>query len=182
MLLHLVCIAGDDDFVSAEAERIFRLIGRGREDDDVGSKRLSKLHAHVAQPAETDHADFLPFADAPMTHRRVGCDPGAEERRGSGEVEVGRHAQDEVLVNDDAVGIATICDASEVLFRGIVGKRHVRAELLEARLALGTGAVRIDQAADRGEVARLVLGDCRADLRDTARRSHGRGHRGRPWA
>ena len=50
----------------------------------------------------------------------------------------------------------------------VVGEGQVRAELLKARLALGAGAVRVDQAADRGEVAGLELGDCRADLGDTA--------------
>ena len=55
-----------------------------------------------------------------------------------------------------------------VLVREVVGERHVRAELLEARFALGAGAVRVDQAADRGEVAGLELGDGRADLGDAA--------------
>jgi hypothetical protein len=48
VLLHLAGIAGDDDFVGAEAERVLLLAGRGGEDDDVGSKRPSELHAHVA--------------------------------------------------------------------------------------------------------------------------------------
>ena len=47
-------------------------------------------------------------------------------------------------------------------------RRQVRAELLEAGLALGAGAVGVDHAADRGEIAGLELGDCGADLRDTA--------------
>ena len=53
---------------------------------------------------------FLPLVDAPVAHRRVGRDPGAEERRGPGEVEVGRDAQDEVFVDDDAVGVAAVGD------------------------------------------------------------------------
>ena len=35
--------------------------------DDLSSKRMSKLNAHVAQPAETHHANFLTFGDAPVT-------------------------------------------------------------------------------------------------------------------
>ena len=50
----------------------------------------------------------------------------------------------------------------------VEGEGHVRAELLEAGLALGAGAVRVDHAADRGEVAGLELGDGRADLGDAA--------------
>ena len=91
------------------------LLGRGREDDDVRSERVRELHAHVAESAETDDADFLALGDAPVAHRRVGGDSGAEQRRGSGEVEVGRNAQDESLVDDDAVGVAAVGDASEML-------------------------------------------------------------------
>jgi hypothetical protein len=42
------------------------------------------------------------------------------------------------------------------------------AELLKASFALRAGTVRVDQAADRGEVARLELGNRWADLGDTA--------------
>ena len=53
-----------------------------------------------------------------------------------------------------------------MLVRGVVGEGHVRAELFETGLAVRAGAVRIDQAADAGKVAGLVLGDGRADLGD----------------
>ena len=118
VLLHLVRIAGDDDFVGPEAERVFLLVGRGGEDDNVGSERMGKLHAHVTQSAETDHANLLTLGDAPVAHGRVCCDPGAEQRRGSGEIEVGRDAQNEAFVDDDAIGVAAVGDASEVLVRG----------------------------------------------------------------
>src|ERR1017187_10299086 len=160
VLFHLVGIAGDDNFIGAEPERVFLLTGRGGEDHDMGSERMSKLHAHVAQAAETDHANFLALCDAPVAHRRVCGDPGAEERRGSGEIKVGGDSQNEVFIDDDAIGVATIGDASEVLVRGVEGEGQVRAELLKAGFAPGTGTVRVDEAADRGEVAGLVLGDC----------------------
>ena len=122
----------------------------------------------MAQSAETDHANFLVPGDAPAAHGRVGGDSGAEERRRPGEIEVGRDAQDKTIVDDHAIGVATIGDAPEVLVRGAEGEGHVRAELLKAGLALGAGAVRVDHAADRGEVAGLELGDCGADPGDTA--------------
>ncbi len=125
---------------------------------------MRKLHAHVAQPAETHHADLLAFGDAPVAHGRVGGDSGAEQRRGSGEIEVGGNVQHKALIDDDAVGVAAIGDASQVLIGEVVGERHVGAELLEAGLALGAGAVGIDHAADRGQVAGLEPGDRRADL------------------
>ena len=90
MLLHLVGIARDDDLIRAETKRVFFFPRRSREDYNVGSERMGKFHAHVAQSAETDHANFLAFADAPAAHGRVGGDSGAEQRRGSGEVEIGR--------------------------------------------------------------------------------------------
>ena len=101
-----------------------------------------------------------------MAHRRVGRDPGAEQRRGPGEVEVGGNAQNEAFIDDDAVGVAAVGDAAQVLVGRVVGEGGIWAELLQAGLALGAGVVRIDQAADRGEVARLVLGNGRADLGD----------------
>ena len=50
----------------------------------------------------------------------------------------------------------------------VVGEGHVRAELLEASFALWAGSVRVDHKADCGEIARLVPGNCRAHLGDTA--------------
>src|SRR6266581_8632320 len=99
MLIHLVGIAGDDNFVGAEAERVLLLVRRGGEDDDVRSERMSKFYRHVAQSAETDHANFLALRDAPVMHRRIGRDPGTEQRRSSGEVEVGWDAQNEVFID-----------------------------------------------------------------------------------
>jgi predicted permease len=86
VLLHLVRHCARRHFVRAQPQRVFLLAGRGREDDDVSSQRVSELHAHVAQSAETHHADFLAFGDAPVAHGRVRCDSGAEQRRGSGKI------------------------------------------------------------------------------------------------
>src|SRR6476620_245749 len=81
---------------------------------------MGKLHRHMAKSAETDHANLLACGDAPMTHGGVGRDTGTEERRGSGEIEIRRDAQDETLIDDDAVGIAPVGDAAEVLVGGIL--------------------------------------------------------------
>jgi hypothetical protein len=66
-------------------------------------------------------------------------------------------------VDDDIFGVAAVGHSSEMLVRRVVGEDHVRAELFAASLAMWTGAVRVDQAADSGEVTRLVFGNCRAD-------------------
>src|ERR1700728_306330 len=89
---------------------------------------------------------FFPFATPQW---RVG-DPAAEQSPSAGKIQVGRDMQDKVLIDDNAVRIAAVGDASEVLIGKVVSKGHVRAELLEARLTLGTGAVGIDHAAHRG--------------------------------
>src|SRR5438876_3013736 len=138
------------------------------QDDNMRSERMSKFHGHVTQSAEADHANFFALGHSPMMHRRVGRDPGAEQRRGSGEIEVGWKTQNEMFIDDDAFGVAAVGHASEVLVRRVKGEDHVRAELLETSLALCAGAVRIDHAADRGEIPELVLGDCRPDLDNTA--------------
>ena len=41
--------------------------------------------------------------------------PAPRERCGSGEIEIRRDAQNEMLIDDDAIGIATISDAAEIL-------------------------------------------------------------------
>ena len=79
---HLVGVAGDDDFVGAEAEGVFLLAGRGGEDDGVGAESVRELDAHVAQSAEADDADLLALGDAPVAHGRVGGDAGTEQGRG----------------------------------------------------------------------------------------------------
>src|SRR4029453_3466853 len=54
-----------------------------------------------------------------------------------------------------------------MLVRGVEGEDHIRAELLEASFAIRARAVRVDHTAHRGEIAGLVLGNRRADLRYT---------------
>jgi hypothetical protein len=73
--------------------------------------------------------------------------------------------QNKALIDDYALGIAAVCDASEVLVREVVGKDQVWTELLEAGLALGAATIGVDHAADRGEVAGFELSDGRANPR-----------------
>ena len=94
--------------------------------------------------------------------------PAQSKRRGSGEVEVRGNMEHEPLVDHDAVRVAAVGDAAEMLVGEVVSEGQVGAELLEARLALRAGAVGVHQAADRGEVAGLELGDGGADLGDAA--------------
>ncbi len=76
--------------------------------------------------------------------------------------------QDKALIDDDAVRIASIGDAAQVLIGKVVGKGKVRTELLEPGLTFGAGAVGIDHAADGSEVACLELRNGGADAGDSA--------------
>src|SRR5947207_2891628 len=126
-----------------------------------------KLRRHVAEAAQTNHADFLALADAPGAHRRVRRDAGTKERRSSGEFEIGWNAQNEMFIDHDAFRVTTIGHASKMLVWRVKGEDHVGAELFKASFAVRAGAVRIDHATHRDEISGFVLGHCRADLDDT---------------
>ena len=57
----------------------------------------------MAQSAKTDYTDLLALGYAPMTHGGVSRDAGAEEWRGSSEIEIGWNVQDETVVDYDAI-------------------------------------------------------------------------------
>ena len=157
VLLHLLGVGGDDDLVGAEAQRVLLLARRGREHHYMRTEGSGELHAHVTQTAEADDTDLLALDVAPAPDRRVRRDPGAEQRRGSGRIEVGGDAQHELLIDDDALGVAAEGDAAEVLIRCVVGEGRVGTELLDVLLAVAAGVVRIDQATDPHEISRLEL-------------------------
>ncbi len=167
MLLHLIGVAGDDDLVGAEAERVLLLAGRGGEDNDVGAECMGELAAHVPNPP-IPTTPTSAFGDPPVAHGLVRRDPGAKQRCDPGKIEVGGDAQNKAFIDDNTVRVAAVGDAPEVFVRGAVGEDLVWAELLKASPAMGAGAVRIDQAADAGQIARLELGDRGTDLGDPA--------------
>ena len=76
--------------------------------------------------------------------------------------------KDKVVFDDNTVRIAAIGDSSEVHVWRVVGEGHMRAELLETGLTLVAVAVGVNQAADCSKVAGLEVGDCGADVGDTA--------------
>src|SRR5712691_11229829 len=138
VLFHLIGVARNDSFVGADAERVFLLVRRRGEDNDVRSERVSKFYRHVAKPAKTNHADFLALADAPVTHRRVRRDSSAKQRSRAGDIQIRRDAQNEMFIDNDAFGVATISYASEMFVQRVEGENHVRAELLEPSFAIRT--------------------------------------------
>src|SRR6266403_5194144 len=113
----------------------------------------------MAEPAETNHAHFLAFADTPVAHRRVCGDSRAKQRRSAGEFEIGGDAQNKSFIDDDAFRVTAIGKTSEVLVGRVERKNHIRAELFQASFATWAGAVRIDHATDRGQIPGFVLGN-----------------------
>lgn len=58
--------------------------------------------------------------------------------------------EDESLVNDNAFRVAPVVgDASQMLVGEVVREDWIRAELFEARLALGAGVIGVHHATDR---------------------------------
>jgi len=72
-----------------------------------------------------------------------------------------------MLLDNNTVGIASICDTSKVYIWRVVSQGHVRTELFQTRLAVGTVTIGVDQAAYCSEVTGLEHGDCGANFGDT---------------
>jgi hypothetical protein len=107
-------------------------------------------------PPSLPLSERFTFPDVPAAHGRVRCDSSAEERRGPRKIEVGGDPKNKAFIDNDAIGVATVGHASKVLVGKVEGEGEVWAELLQPSLAPGTDAVRVHQAADRGEVALLA--------------------------
>jgi len=84
----------------------------------------------VLNKASTTEETYLAMGDnpalrnAPVTHRRVGRDAGTKQRGGPGEVDVGRDAQNEAFIHNDAVGVAAVGDRRRLVFVGRAVGEH----------------------------------------------------------
>src|SRR5205085_352525 len=104
-----------------------------------------------------------------MAQRRVSRDPGAQQRRGRGEIELVGNAQDEILVDDDALRVAAVSDAAGMFVLAVVSEdRPVVAKLLEMLPAIVTGPAGIDHATDRGQLAFAEFFHVAPDFDDTS--------------
>ena len=160
MFLHLDFVLRDHHFVGAQPQSVFRFVRRRRKQHDVGAEGMGEFDPHVAEAAETHDANFLTFLHLPVAQRRVGGDARAEQRSGRCEIELFGYLQRKSLGDHDALGVAAVGDASDLLVFGVVGEsRHVVAILLFARAAAGAHATGIDHAAHRCNVALFELLD-----------------------
>ena len=108
MLPHLFSITRNNNFVGTKAKCIIPLVSCSGKDNNVGSKRMSKLHRHMSEPAKTNNANLFALRDPPVTHGRICCDSGAEKRRSSGEIEIWRETKDKMLFDDNAVRVTPV--------------------------------------------------------------------------
>ncbi len=96
---HCLGVLGNQHIVRAQLSRVLSFFRRGGDHRHMRAHGVSELHAHVAEAAKTDDANFLALPDFPVLERRIGGDAGAEQRRGRRRVEVCRHAQDKALID-----------------------------------------------------------------------------------
>src|SRR3954465_13913844 len=154
--------------VGAQLETVLLLAQRLRQDGDLGAHRLGDLHGHVAETTEADHPDVLAGIGVPVAQRRVGRDPGAQQRRRGIELQTVRDAYDEVRVADDVIGVAAVGHGSVTVDRAVGLRVAGEAVLLVARQAVLALPARVDHAADTDAVTGRELGHVGADLGDDA--------------
>mmetsp|Transcript_61967 Transcript_61967/g.170268 ORF Transcript_61967/g.170268 Transcript_61967/m.170268 type:complete len:382 (+) Transcript_61967:320-1465(+) len=185
---HLLRVAHRD--VLVRAQRVERLgpLGLGaRQHRHLDAHRLANLDGHRAETAQPGDAELHPRPQTVVHHGRVHGDPGAQQRRRTGQREPVGHFEHVVLVDNDALRVAAVRGraavvvtllAMLVLQAAVVGADHAAADavLLLALLALLTLTARIDHAADADAVAhgeRLHLGaDSHHKPRDLVTRHH----------
>ncbi|MGX1118415.1 hypothetical protein RKD37_003778 [Streptomyces ambofaciens] len=121
------------------------------------------------RPPRPYDGDLLAGTGVPALERGVRGDAGAQQRGGLVQGDALGDAEDEVLVDDDLLGVAAVGGLA-VLADAVV-RHHVaaRAVLLPAGLAVPALAAGVDHAADAHPVADGELGDAGADLGDDAR-------------
>ena len=128
---------------------------------------MGKFHTHVAQAAETDDADLLSLGDLRVTQRRIRGNTCAQKRSGAGKIDLGRNSESKGLVDNDAVGIAAVGDATKDFVREVIGQRDaVFAEDFVTIEAGGAMVAGIEHAADGGEIAFLEILDGATDFGD----------------
>src|SRR5260370_5221428 len=147
VLLHLLRVGGNDDFVNTKTPRVANLFRRCAEQHYTRAESLGKFNAHMPEAAESHNPNVLTFADIPMAQGRIRGDARAQQRRRSREVELVRNAQNKRFSHHNAVRISAVSDATENLVLGVVGQSwKIDTELLIACQAVIAHAARTDHA------------------------------------
>eukprot|EP01132_Coremiostelium_polycephalum_P015745 gene15744-biopygen7837 len=161
---HLGFVGGHDHVVGALATAFFSLARGAGEQRHFRAHGLGELDAHMAQTAHAQNANLVASLHAVVLERRVSGDAGTEDRRGAGQVELGRDLHHEVLADHDAVGVAAHGVAAiDPVWRGVGHGRAFEAVLLEVGVAGVAVTAGVDHAANTHQVADFVRGDAGAD-------------------
>ena len=116
------------DLVSAELTCVVSLALGGCKRNNMRSHGVRNLDAHVTQAANTNDADLFTRSDVSMAKRRIGSDAGAKQRRHRSKLMLWMpDVQDETLVDDNPLRIATEGMPRGILRRAIVGADEARA-------------------------------------------------------
>lgn len=166
---HFVRIARNDHFVRAEPQCVGPFRVRSREGDDMRSQRVGQLYAHVTEAAYADDPDLLPRSRMPVLERRIGGDPGAEQRCDGRQLVLRMgNAEDVALMHHDRLRIAAKSMAGRIGNGRVVGADHAVAVILKPVAALRALLAAVDDAADAHQVARAEACDMSADRGDPA--------------
>ena len=158
-------VGGQDHLVGAQAPGVLLLAGGAGQQGDIGAQGLGQLQGHVAEAAQADHRHMAARARVPVRQGRPGGDPGAQQRRGTLQVQAVRDVQDERGGHHDLFGVAALGLAVVVAVDPAVGEGGAFfAVLLQAPFAGGALLAGIDHAADTDPVPGPEAGDGRAHL------------------
>src|SRR5579875_1157417 len=129
----------------------------------MGAEGMRELERHMAEPTEADDADLHAGANLPVSQRRVGSYPGTQQWCNSGGIELGRNGMDEVLIDDNVIGVAALRELAVLVIRSVGKRRADFAVLLLVGLATGAGAAGVNNDADADAVSDLKTGDSPTD-------------------
>ena len=168
-ILERVAVAGGVVGLGAQAKSVLHLLQRLRQHRHLGAHCRGQFDSQMSQSAQTDDPDPGARSDLPVPQRRIGGDPGAQQRRRGIQGQRGGNGEDVVLVDHDAAAVATVGRCA-VLADSVVGAdvAAAGAVLLDTRLAVLALAAGIDEAADTHAVADAEFTDLRTDLGDDA--------------
>ena len=159
-ILERVAVAGGVVGLGAQAKSVLHLLERLRQHRHLGAHCRGQFDSQMSQSAQTDNPDPGARSDLPVPQRRIGGDPGAQQRRGGIQGQRGGNREDVVLVDHDAAAVAAVGRCA-VLADRVVGAdvAAAGAVLLDTRLAVLALAAGINEAAHAHPVADGELTD-----------------------
>jgi hypothetical protein len=120
---HLLGVLRDDDLICSKTKSVVLLVRRSRKEHYLGSEGVGELHPHVTEASKPNDADSLALSHSPVMEGREGRDASTQKRCDACEVEIRWDFEYEALVDDDAVRVAAIGNATGAFVGEVVGLR-----------------------------------------------------------